>query len=250
MRALSVLIAGMLCAGSIGRGNAAEIVYDNTSNDLGNVSLSLPTEFGDEIHLQPGLARLVTQFYFEYFGDFTPSGDEAVRVRFYANDGPNAVPGVLTPMPQTLLYDSGFLPISPNFNAVTLSLPAVLVPDSFTWTVLFAGLSGAEGDQGELRVFSPPTVGRFLGRDSSGNDIIGSYNDFWELVGGTWQLRTIDNGAVPANFVARVSAEVVPEPGTLALGLAGGLLLAGATRWQVRRSATGQAEDVPSSKAL
>jgi hypothetical protein len=234
MRALSIWIAGMLSTGGILCGNAAQIVYDNTSNDLGNISLSRPTEFGDEIYLQPGLARWVTQFYFEYFGDFTPTGDEAVRVRFYANDGPNAVPGVFTPRPQTLLYDSGFLPISPNFNAVTLSLPGVLVPDSFTWTVLFAGVSGAQGDQGQLRVFSPPTVGRFLGRDSSGNDIIGSYNDFWELVSGTWQLRTIDNGAVPANFVARVSAEVIPEPGTVALGLVGGLLLAGAARWRTR----------------
>ena len=66
-------------------------------------------------------------------------------------------------------------------------------------------------------LYGPPTTGSSL-------------NDFWQRdAGGAWSLRQINNGSTLADFAARVSA--VPEPGVLALGGLGVLLLAALRRF-------------------
>ena len=98
-------------------------------------------------------------------------------------------------------YDVNF-PLSSNL---------ITLPDTFTWTVQFSNLGGQTGG---LLVSGPPTVGD-------------SFNDFWQKDAAGWSLRQIGGGAL-SDFAARVNA--VPEPGVLALGGLGALLLAG-LRW-------------------
>ncbi len=171
----------------------ASIVYDNSTQYL-NRYYAVTNEFGDEISLA-GTARLVNEFVFEYFANFIPQGDEGVRVRFYANDGP----GIFL-KPSTVLYDSGTLPISTNFNALHLSLPNVQVPDTFTWTVQFSGVAQKPGDEAGLLFYNPPTVGAPL---AAGR--IGSYYDYWKKVGTFWTYYNFGTNP-PANFGARVYA--------------------------------------------
>lgn len=166
----------------------AEIIYDNTKNYLTN-SFGSKLEFGDEIRLSVASTN-ITDFYFEYNGDFNPRGTETVRVRFYKNDGPDTEPGAqFIPAPGTVLYDSGRLPISPGINVMALSGLSVTVPQSFTWTVLFEGLGDAADDLAHLLFYNPPTVGK-------------SFDDYWVKAATGWRLERFDGQPV-ANFGAR-----------------------------------------------
>lgn len=185
-------------------GVGAEIVYEDLTPGLssryaGLDSLGRPTEFGDEVSLA-GTARLVTQFAFEYYGELVESPARTYRIRFYANDGP----GVAL-VPRTLLYDSGAFPIrntAPTNRAeVRLTIPSIEVPNSFTWTIEFSGLTQLPGDRAEVIVYDPPTIGGVLA-----NGRIGSYTDCWKNDNGVW-LTVL--GPVPLNFAAQITA--VPE---------------------------------------
>src|SRR4051812_49303027 len=66
-------------------GQLPAIVYEDSTNYSGQFNHSA-NEYGDEIILA-GTARLVTQFQFEYYGSFTPDGNESARLRFYSNTG-------------------------------------------------------------------------------------------------------------------------------------------------------------------
>lgn len=168
----------------------SEVVYDNSQAYLTNYYPSI-LEYGDEIRLA-GTARIVTNFQFEYFGAFLRTGDEEARVRFYANDGP----GRTAPTPNTLLYDSGPFPLLSGLNTAPISGISVLVPDVFTWTVQFTGLTGLVGDQAGLIFYNPPSIGR-------------SFDDYWRNDGTNWVLFRF-GGEPKANFGARVLA--FPDP--------------------------------------
>ncbi len=177
-----------------------EIVYDNTTTRLNPPRFAQSGfEFGDQVILD-GTARTVSAFSFEYDGT-NFSGGEMAQVRFYANDsGASQLPG-------TLLFDSGPFAISAtdspgtvdyatlNFNSLNVD-----VPNTFTWTVEFSGLT--TGNAG-LSLYGPPSVGNNL-------------TDYWERsgMGGGWVLRA-PNGANPIDFGAQIQA--VPEPSVLAL---------------------------------
>jgi hypothetical protein len=171
----------------------ADLVYDNSTNYQTNYFSSLD-EFGDEINLA-GTARIVTNFTFEYVGNFAGQGDETVRLRFYANDGPDAVadPQIFAPAPGTVLFESLAFAVFPGLNTVPLTGLAVAVPKIFTWTVQFSGLTGATNDQAGLPVYHPPTTGF-------------SFKDFWLKSGPSWDLQAYPNLDPPASFAARVYA--------------------------------------------
>jgi len=225
LRTFIALLLWLLLASAQAQLVRREIVYDNTRFPVlvdGNQQyLSRTNEIGDEISLA-GTARIVTEFLFEYFGDFRPDGDERARVRFYANDGP----GVYL-KPQTVLWDSGWtLPVGTNrYARMSLQIPDIVVPDTFTWSVEFEGVTQTDGDRLGLLLYHPPTVGAPLAGGK-----IGSYNDYWRNTRGVWSFFQINNGAIPANFAARVIA--VPEPSTLGLALAAGIVWVG---WRCRR---------------
>jgi len=162
------------------------IVYDNSSNFEGLFNDS-KLETGDEVTLA-GTARLITEFAFEYYGEFTATGDETARVRFYKMDGaagenPFATPG-------TLLYESAAFSIQSGYKSVTISDLALFVPgDTFMWSVEFSGVT--EQESIGLLYYDPPTVGS-------------SDAYFWEKENGVWSaVATDDSGN---NFGARVTA--------------------------------------------
>lgn len=224
----------LIAAASVIGSASAQVVYDNTAGVTTNLVYKFSREYGDEIHLVAG-NRNVAEFVFQYFGDFNPTnsaGGEAT-IRFYANDGPDGQPGPQTvPMPGSLLWESPAIPLLTGYNVVTLGVPLVEVPDHFTWTVLFSGLSGSDGDAAGLMLSDPPTIGLPLdgGR-------VGSYWDAWirndPTRADSWALINFGFGPEDpkANFYARVTA--VPEPGAWAL-LGLGALLAWASKRQRR----------------
>ncbi len=179
----------LLLAGVTSLSTRAEIVYDNTKNYLTN-SFASKLEFGDEITLSVASTN-ITDFFFEYNGNFNPFGTETVRVRFYKNDGADIDPGVKVILgPGTLLYDSGRLPIAPGLNVMALSGLAVTVPKSFTWTVLFEGIVEGVDESAALLFYNPPTVGK-------------SFDDYWVNAPEGWRLERFDGQPV-ANFGSRL----------------------------------------------
>jgi len=167
-------------------------------------------ESGDQITLQAG-NRTLSQFSFSYFFSGASVTSQTWTLRLYANDGTTNSPG-------TALYTSDPTPLSLGNNGYStydinfpLSSNLVTLPNTFTWTVQFSNLGGQTGG---LLVSGPPTVGD-------------SFNDFWQKDAAGWSLMKIGGGAL-SDFAARVNA--VPEPGVLALGGLGALLLAG-LRW-------------------
>src|SRR6266508_1554895 len=175
---------------------SAAIVYDNTTTDLTQF-YATNAEFGDPINLG-GTDRLLTDF--EFYG-YTPVAAAGLTyvLRFYANVGTNP--------PTTAFFTGDPTPVVTGSQHYTVSGLSLAVPDSFTWTVQFSG-PGAKNTG--LLLYNPPTVGTSL-------------NDFWQNNGGAWSLAQINGGATFANFAARVTA--VPEPGTIAVGAVGLLLL-------------------------
>src|SRR5688572_9425562 len=104
----------------------SQLIYDNSGGN-GSASFTSEFEFGDEVILDVHPTNrlwILTDFQFEYFGDFTPQGDEKTRIRIYLNDGP---PEKKYP-PTTILFDSGNFAISPgyqvgSFNGLSITLP-------------------------------------------------------------------------------------------------------------------------------
>ena len=164
------------------------IVYENATTFEGLFNDS-KLETGDEVTLA-GSERLVTEFSFEYYGNFSITGDERARVRFYRMDGapgdnPFATPG-------TLLYESAPFSISTGYGTVTIEDIAVFLPsNSFTFSVEFTGIGSTESVG--LLYYDPPTVGS-------------SDSYFWEKENGVWSAVATDDAG--NNFGAQVIAEL------------------------------------------
>lgn len=184
-------VAGLLLAGALFLKSTvlhAEVIYDNSDTGGVDAYYSL-AEYGDEIILASGTSRVINEFAFEYFGDFTPKGDETARVRIYKNDGP--LTADQAPMPGTVLFDSGDFSISPSYQTKTFGGLNITVPTDMTWTVQFSGLTGTAEDRAGLVLRSKPSVGS-------------SYDDFWVKQNTNWQLFSW-GGSPVANFAARIT---------------------------------------------
>ncbi len=227
-RMLAGVAVGLALSGGVaGKAVAQTLIYDNTTNVRTNLVYKFSREYGDEVFLEAGY-RTVSEFAFQYFGDFNPTNrlDATAVVRFYENDGVDGILGPKTAlMPKTVLWESAPIALIPGYNVITLGVPFVDVPDSFTWTVKFSGVTGANNDAAGLVLADPPTVGQPLpdGR-------FGSFWDAWIRDDPNredgWSL--INFGFRPndpkANFYAQIRA--VPEPQTWGLLAAGGVFLA------------------------
>lgn len=219
MNSAKVLLTAAVVGGFGMMATAQTLVYDNSSNDQLIRFNPGGAEVGDEIILAPGPERMISQFRFQYWGQ-NFSGDEQIRVRFYANDAYYSSHNAFI-APGTILYDSGpFSIVETARQTIVLDYATllagnggnpVIVPDSFTWSVQFLNVDPNAGESAGLDVYSPPTVGN-------------SYTSYWENdpLNPGWLLKTNQWG-IPMDFAARVQA-VVPEPNVLALGLGGGLL--------------------------
>ena len=173
-----------------------EVVYDNSTALYGPVRSST-NEYGDQIVLagNPG-PTLITEFLLGYYLTTEASGNERLRVRFYAPDPANGSPG-------ELLYDSGFFSVFATVNGYsTLQLaPQVVAPENLIWTVQWEGIE--TGEKGALVFNDPPTVGQ----STDGTDG-GAY---WELLEGQWTRRWNLNQTPPGNFYAQVTATTIPQ---------------------------------------
>jgi hypothetical protein len=188
----------LLLASGVCRPCGADLIYDNSRNDLSTRFSPGTNEVGDEIVMTTtNTSRYVTNFSFEYYGT-NFSGNEQARLRFYRNDGTNSTSG--PPVPFTIIYDSGFFPIGAPPRATLIFTHAnsqlnVLVPDDFTWSVQFRGIDPGENIDVGVDLYSPPTVGA-------------NYDDYWDNGADGWQLKSIPSLAV--NFAARVQASAQP----------------------------------------
>jgi hypothetical protein len=190
--AAALVVLSCLACGTNAR---ADVVYDNT---VAGLSLyyhpDYPgVEFGDQVTLG-GTARVVTTFEVILYSEVPSTAD--LQGRFYANDGAGGVP-------ETLLWSDVLSNLTVDqITAATFDLsslvPAVVVPDTFTWTV-----SAGNMDVGVI-MYDPPLVGF-------------SADAFWEY-GASWQEYWFGGDPV-ANFGARI--EATPEPATLCLMGAG-----------------------------
>ena len=166
-----------------------EIVYENSQEDVSATHARLE-EFGDEIILA-GDNRKIIRFEFEYFGKFEADGDETCVLRFYRNDGEQLL--LDDKAPGTLIYESQPFTLFPGYNTAVLQGISVEVPDKFTWTVKFDGLTGFSKDRAALVLRDPASIGK-------------SFDDFWVRFGngwGTWRFK----GDPIANFACKATSE-------------------------------------------
>jgi hypothetical protein len=179
------------------------IVYDNSGSGT-NTYYTL-NEYGNEVLLSATNSTL-TQFQFEYYGDFVATGNEMARIRFYKMDGPPNSDGYSTP--GTVLYDSGAFSITAGYVTKTFSGLSIAVPGDITWTVQFSGLVGGNGDEAGLVITSPPSVGF-------------AYDDFWMKTTSGWGLFRWGGNPV-ANFAAQITGIVTTTtpPPTVGISLA------------------------------
>ena len=210
-----------------------EVIYDNTASGTDNAPKFPPTsnEKGNEIILCEG-SRNVFRFLLFYYGDFVAEGDETCTLRFYANDGEAfhpAAPQFL--QPGTLLYESDPTLIEPgDSQAILFTDINVEVPDRFTWTAEFDGLSGLAGDRARL-IFYDVAMGwdspdRYVWEnpaDAKSNietyktAVGGSMGYYWEKSGDQWNYIIGSSG--PVNFAAGIhahpedSVRILPTPG-------------------------------------
>ncbi len=179
------------------------LVFDNSVNDSMVRFNPGTNEVGDEIILD-GAARYLTSFIFEYWGTNSSQADFEgtiqARVRFYGHDGPLTDSGF--PSPGTVLYDSGSFAVHATTRSTLIiqdfQLDAVVpltdpVPDNFTWSVQFTGMSA--NDAVGLDLYSPPVVGL-------------DFTDYWERDESGWQLKT--NEVAAMDFSARIDAAHSP----------------------------------------
>jgi hypothetical protein len=193
VKALVVSLFAVWVWGGLSVG-AAEIVYDNSdSANYLQTDYESTNEFGDEVILA-GTARIVTEIQIEYYAQFTPSGSQLGRVRFYANTGPlwRGDPDYPTPASPPL-YEQTFQ-LATNYQVAVIEVPNVVVPDDFTWTVQFLGISQTStNDRAGLLRYGSPTVGQ-------------SFDDFWELLPAPDGWSPLGEDQVKYNFGARILA--------------------------------------------
>jgi hypothetical protein len=204
------LLAVALATASTLAPTQAGTVYDNSVNDLNQRLVSNNIEIGDQVTLA-GSDRMLSLFSLEFFATGL-SGGETARVRLYANNGAlwNSTPGIN--VPGSMLYDSGAFPILASTPRSTMEFSiaggqitnTVVLPESFTLSIQFSGIAGAESAGVDL--YNPPGTGS-------------SFNDYWLYDGASWDLKT--NAGPVLNFAAHI--EAVPEPSVWTLCIVGGV---------------------------
>jgi hypothetical protein len=174
------------------------VVFNNTMKYLGQYFYS-SNEFGDRILLSSEVTnRFFLRFALEYYLKENASGDEAITIRFYNNDGTNGIPKTLIyEMPKPVKMVAGF-------NKVIIEGLALQMPDTFTWTVQFEGIN--PGEETGLLFYNPPSIGI-------------AYDDYWEKENNQWVLKKVYGS--PANFgvliqalVAGAGPPILPGPTT------------------------------------
>jgi len=220
-------IKNLACAGAflaLGFSALGDTIYDTSASYNGNAfSLTSNQEIGNEIILNSGIWSL-TSFTLTYMSpSATLSTDVSLKIRLYENDGV-AYNGYASP--GTLIYDSDWYNttlfgslLANGTHTVTYTgadFPTtIILPADFTFSVTFKGLDGS--NQVELPLASNPTAG-----------VSATFGDYWFNSGSGWSLLT--NSAAKNNLMVTVTANEVPEPSLIYLGIAGTAMLLGARK--------------------
>jgi len=181
-------------------GLRAATVFDNTTTYSGTEHILLPAgaadseEHGNEITLE-GPERVATEFRFVVRIHGAGVAFFDYRLRFYANDGADGVPGTLlfeSPVTHRVVDSGAPLPY-------THPLPDVLVPDTFTWTLQLFDRSGNMAAFGPS-LYAPPTVGSVR-------------PGYWRWIGESelWQLVDAPEAPFGARLLAGPDAVSVAE---------------------------------------
>jgi hypothetical protein len=214
-------VAAVAGFASLASSALGDVIYanNNTNNDLAiNYDIPAGYSMGNEIVLDQGNlgARRLTSFEFQYFatnavGGETLAGNVGVTLALYQNNGPLYNATYATP--QDLIWQSSLYTVADGlqggrhvlqFTSADFGGNLWLPSSNMTFAVSFSNLGA--GDHAGLTVYGgPPSVGN-------------NFNDRWQWNGTDWQLW--DGGT---NSFA-VQVEATPEPATLWLVGAGGLL--------------------------
>jgi len=168
----------------------AAVVYDNTTtyqsieNELLPAGQTASGEHGNQVQLA-GTERYVSSLMYKLRIAGAGVASFNIVFRFYANDGADGRPGTMLweSPPVFRVIDSG-APIT-----YTQTVPSVLVPDSFTWTVQVSNRQGNMARMGPSE-YHPPTVGSATA-------------GVWQRNGNDWELVALQEPP----FGARVSAD-------------------------------------------
>lgn len=175
----------------------ADVVYDN-SLEFSESDYEHTDEYGDEVILG-GTARAITEIQIEYYANFTVQGDELGVVRFYSNTGPTWGTNLDYHLPaEPPLFEQTFQ-LAQGYQVAVVSVPNVVVPDSFTWTVKFLGISqNGTTDRAGLLFYGSDTVKPTVGA---------SYDDFWQRSATEgWGPVQVMEAPFKNNFGARILA--------------------------------------------
>jgi len=209
----SIVWSGLavVCALAFGLPARAVVVYRNINPDPTLPSEAIPnnSEIADDVTLADGPARTVTQISIPLFNGLSQNFAGTFTARFY-EFGDDGLPGAK-------LWE-GTIPVANGTTGdrtLVFSVPNVVVPDDFIWSLQFnTNLLSTEDDG----------IGPVLNDEP---DVGFSFNEFYQRdAGGEWGAFFYGDqpGDPLANFQAEIIAEV-PEPGTLSVLAIGGLLL-------------------------
>jgi len=204
-------IAGLLAlcwaGSSVMAQGVSQVVYQHSGS--GNFSYTTGAEYGDEVvipaHSMSGVQWVITGFTFEYAANYSLAS--GLKFRIYEQNGA-PIGGFASP--GTEIYET-IVDINTGGGVVNVDFAydaTNILPNRLTYTVEFSGLLPGN------------TAGLII---PGGSPMVGSSaNDFWEKTGpgaNDWALKTFNAGSPSANFVATITA--VPEPGTVAMMIAG-----------------------------
>jgi hypothetical protein len=150
-RFVSFVIAGLAMVST--RPTFGSLIFDNTAAGPSRILSFTALQQGDTVK-SAGTDRLVTDLQIAVTQQGTP-GTSDMKARLYANDGAHGNPG-------TLLWSSALrtnVHLSGAVEFVDFSVPSVLVPDVFTWTIQISNTSPVAVG---LPSFGPANVGTLL----------------------------------------------------------------------------------------
>jgi hypothetical protein len=200
---LTSLAVGVVLATACPAKLVADVIYDNSKNDL--VQRLLAEDgvwFGDQVVLA-GTQRSVSTFSFEYWAENTT--DLSIDLKLHLNDGP-LFNGYATPGTVLFAYDN-INPL-PNTDRLTIRFDSSDWPggldipaNELTLALRFNYSTGTAG----VDIYDPPVVGS-------------SYDDYWLMTPSGWQL-SVNNNFPKVNIAMEIQA--IPEPTAAALGCLG-----------------------------
>jgi hypothetical protein len=225
------MVAAVAVFASVISTSYAATLYDNTSTNT-SVLFYVPggSEVGNQIIFDPGnltdrtLSLFSFQFYATNFSSPNLDGTVGVTLTLYRADGPLFNAQWATPGTVIWTGPEFTLPGASLGNRLTYDIadfgPAVTLPASeLVWAVKFSYTD--PDDQAGLCVYAPNAIGS-------------SYNDYWysNSVSGMWELLQL-GGGLSNTFGSHL--EATPEPATLWLVGAGGLMGLMVVRRRLRR---------------